>query len=513
MEYSPWTEIWHSYEATGKSLAFAITAALFLVFCYTWQGPCSNIPLANPKKGIYLSGQRAKKEFVSQANKLVCEWFKTNPNKPIRLIGDVKEVTVLPPSLAQEIRNDKRLSFNQWTFKAFHGHLPGFEAFAAGTGGSNLVQTVVTKDLTKFLNKITEPLAEETAMALEELLTNKTEWHTIAMRDVVLQLVARISSRVFLGTELCRNETWLRVTRDYTVTGFLAGEELRLWPEFTRPLVHWFLPSCRKLRREVNEARCAIQSTLARRQQLKQDLVAAGKDVPEYDDAIEWFEKAAKGAPCDMTALQLSLSLAAIHTTTDLLTQVLTRISQNLDILGPLREEITSVLADEGWSKTSLHKMKLLDSVIKESQRMKPGEIVSMMRLAVEDVQLSDGTFIPKNTGVAVSSHRMWDPDLHHDPNHWDGFRFYKMRDDPGKQNVSQLVFASPDYLAFGYGQNACPGRFFASNEIKIALAQIITKYDFELQEGSVPQIHKHGFGLRGDPLLKLRVRRLAKGI
>lgn len=201
------------------------------------------------------------------------------------------------------------------------------------------------------------------------------EWHNIAMRDVILQLVARISSRVFLGTELCRNETWLRVTRDYTVTGFLAGEELRMWPEFTRPLVHWFLPSCRKLRREVDEARCAIQSTLARRQQLKRDLVAAGKDVPEYNDAIEWFEKAAKGAPYDMTALQLSLSLAAIHTTTDLLTQVLTRISQNLDILGPLREEITSVLHDEGWSKTSLHKMKLLDSVIKESQRMKPPEI------------------------------------------------------------------------------------------------------------------------------------------
>lgn len=39
------------------------------------------------------------------------------------------------------------------TEQAFHGDLPGFEGFAAGTGGSNLVQTVVTKDLTKFLSK------------------------------------------------------------------------------------------------------------------------------------------------------------------------------------------------------------------------------------------------------------------------------------------------------------------------------------------------------------------------
>lgn len=38
--------------------------------------------------------------------------------------------------------------------KSFHGHLPGFDGFAAGTGGTNLVQTVVTKDLTKFLSTV-----------------------------------------------------------------------------------------------------------------------------------------------------------------------------------------------------------------------------------------------------------------------------------------------------------------------------------------------------------------------
>lgn len=153
-----------------------------------------------------------------------------------------------------------------------------------------------------------------------------------------------------------------------------------MWPEFMRPFVHWVLPDCRKLRKEVSEARSIIESTIDRRRQLKDELVAGGKDVPEYNDAIEWFEKAAKGAPYDPTPLQLSLSLAAIHTTTDLLTQVLTRISQNLDILKPLCEEITSVFRDEGWSKTSLYKMKLLDSVIKESQRMKPTEISQLAK-------------------------------------------------------------------------------------------------------------------------------------
>ncbi|KAI8659979.1 hypothetical protein NCS56_01216200 [Fusarium sp. Ph1] len=510
-----WAEISPRLDAIGKPLPLIVSIAVILFVYHAFQPSRSNVPILNGRKGLELTNQRLKKEYVSQATKLVGDWFKSNPNKPVRLISDVEEITVLPPSLAQEIRSDKRLSFSQWTFKqkSFHGHLPGFDGFAAGTGGTNLVQTVVTKDLTKFLSKVTEPLAEETSLSLEELFTDETEWHDIPMRDRVLRLVARISSRVFLGPELCRNEKWLRITRDYTVTGFFAGEDLRMWPESVRPFVHWFLPGCRKLRADVKEARSMINSVVEERRNRSQELVDAGQDVPEYNDAIAWFDKAAKGATYDRAAMQLSLSLAAIHTTTDLLTQVLTRISQNLEILKPLREEMISVLREEGWSKTSLYKMKLLDSVIKESQRMKPTQIVSMMRLALDDVKLSDGTIIPKNTGVAVSSHRMWDPSLHPNPDQWDGTRFYKMRDDPAKQNSSQLVSTSPDYLAFGHGQNACPGRFFASNEVKIALIQIILKYDFELKEGAAPQIYKHGFTLSGDPFLELRIRRRAEEV
>lgn len=134
-----------------------------------------------------------------------------------------------------------------------------------------------------------------------------------------------------------------------------------------------------------------------------------------------------------------------------------------------------------------------------------------MTRLAVEDVKLSDSTLIPKNTGLAVSSHRMWDPAVYPNPDQWNGTRFYEMRDEPGKQNTSQLISTSPDYLAFGHGQHACPGRFFASNEVKIALVQIIMKYEFELKEEASPQIYKHGFVLNGDPFLELRIRQRAE--
>ncbi|KAM5369730.1 hypothetical protein ACJZ2D_008877 [Fusarium nematophilum] len=102
----------------------------------------------------------------------------------------------------------------------------------------------------------------------------------------------------------------------------------------------------------------------------------------------------------------------------------------------------------------------------------------------------------------------MWDAGTHTNPDEWDGYRFYRMREDPGKQNVSQLVATSPDHLAFGHGMHACPGRFFATNEVKIALVHIIMKYDWELVKGTAPRVLKHGFTLTGDPSLEMKIRR-----
>ncbi|RSL80435.1 hypothetical protein CEP52_017386 [Fusarium oligoseptatum] len=502
-------EVKSSLKALGKPLPLIITILLLFVAFKAYRPASSNAPLLNPRKAHELSDGRLKAGFMVNGHHMVADWFKKNPERPMRLISDAGEITVLPPSRAREIRNEKRLSFTAFMHQSMHAHIPGFDGFREASGGTNLLQTVLTKDLTKSLNKITEPLATEASLSLEGLLTNGKEFHTVNLQETILRLVARMSSRVFLGTELCRDEAWLRVTREHTVTAFKASEELRMWPKLSRSVVHWFLPGCRELRAQVHEARQIITATLESRREQEAELLAQGKEPPKYNDAIEWFEQTSKGTVLyDPTAMQLVLSAAAIHTTTDLISQVLIRLAQNPDIVESLRAEITAVLQEEGWSKTSLFKMKLLDSVIKESQRMKPIQLVSMTRLALADVKLSDGTLIPKDSSLTVSSHRMWDPEVYDNPDQWDGYRFLKMREDPAKQNSALLVSTGPDFLGFGHGQHACPGRFFAANEAKVAVLSFIMKYDFGLVGDAPPQIVKHGFNLSGDPSIQMRVRR-----
>lgn len=199
-------------------------------------------------------------------------------------------------------------------------------------------------------------------------------WHALPLRDTILHSIARISSRVFLGEELCRHEPWLRISREYASTMFPATDVLRQYPAgLIRSLAARLLPICRAAHAQVVEARSILQPVLEKRKAVKAAAAAAGKTI-EFNDAIEWFENIAakQKASYEPAAMQLFLSIVAIHTTSDLMTQIMTDLAAHQEVIEDLRKEIREVLSDGGWKKTTLTNMKLLDSVIKESQRLKP---------------------------------------------------------------------------------------------------------------------------------------------
>ncbi|CAN9359979.1 unnamed protein product [Alternaria alternata] len=75
-----------------------------------------------------------------------------------RLITDTGECLILPPEYAATIRNSMDLSFAEAVvrlikYQMFSGHVHGFEMFAVLLHEKRLVQTVVMKQLTKYLSK------------------------------------------------------------------------------------------------------------------------------------------------------------------------------------------------------------------------------------------------------------------------------------------------------------------------------------------------------------------------
>lgn len=220
--------------------------------------------------------------------------------------------------------------------------------------------------LTDSTGNVSLSLTERRSTTNGEIVS---EWHAIQPQPDLMRIVSRVSSRIFMGEELCRDEEWVRVSGDYTLNSFATSNLLRAYPRWARSFVHWFIPECRELRRKLNDARQSLQPHLDRRNAIKREAAAQGKPCP-FDDSIEWFEK--EYPKHDPATEQIAISLVAYHTTSDLLMETLFNLCQHPELLKPLREEIVTVLSEEGLKKTSLNNLKLMDSVIKESQRLRP---------------------------------------------------------------------------------------------------------------------------------------------
>lgn len=132
-----------------------------------------------------------------------------------------------------------------------------------------------------------------------------------------------------------------------------------------------------------------------------------------------------------------------------------------------------------------------------------------MHRLVLEEITLSDGTLLPKGSVIGVSADRMWNPSVHENPAQFDGFRFQRMRDQPGgSTNQAHLVSTSVNHLAFGHGKHACAGRFFVAHEAKIALTHLLLKYDWKLASTSAnAKPMEFGLVLQANPKAKICIR------
>ncbi len=109
-----------SFPASYLYPAAGLAVFSFIILSFYFRGSRSTtgtIPHLNPRKAFEFTDTPAKAHFVVNARPMLEVWFRENPGTAARVIGDAGEVTVLPASLVNEMRNDPRLSFSQWITK------------------------------------------------------------------------------------------------------------------------------------------------------------------------------------------------------------------------------------------------------------------------------------------------------------------------------------------------------------------------------------------------------------
>ncbi|MCJ1434735.1 hypothetical protein MMC27_004105 [Xylographa pallens] len=134
-----------------------------------------------------------------------------------------------------------------------------------------------------------------------------------------------------------------------------------------------------------------------------------------------------------------------------------------------LRDEIRQVWdEDGGLKKTSFVKLRRLDSFLKESQRFNPPSLLSYHRVMQHDHVLESGMLLLRNSHICMAVNAIQnDPEVTPDPKTFDGWRYYRLREEPSEGHKHQFAMTESTSLNFGHGKYACPGRFFASLEIK----------------------------------------------
>lgn len=113
-----------------------------------------------------------------------------------------------------------------------------------------------------------------------------------------------------------------------------------------------------------------------------------------------------------------------------------------------------------------------------------------MTRRVMHDFTFPNGTTVPAGSWVLAPMQPMCrDNEIFANAETFDPFRFSRLRAEPGEETRHQFVSTSTTHINFGHGKHACPGRFFASNEIKLLIAHVLLQYDIKYTENQGPPV------------------------
>jgi cytochrome P450 len=194
------------------------------------------------------------------------------------------------------------------------------------------------------------------------------------------------------------------------------------------------------------------------------------------------------------------LMMAAHDTITSSATSLVWLLAKNPEWQDKLRAELLAVTGGEGkpLAYDDLGKVDLTEMAFKESLRLIP-PVPSLPRRALREFEFG-GYRIPAGTGIGISPSA-----VHMDPEHWpDPKKFDPLRFTP------EAVAARHKYawVPFGGGAHMCLGLHFAYMQVKVLMAQVLTRYRIEIEPGYAPQWQpwpipkpKDGLNVRFEPL------------
>jgi cytochrome P450 len=140
-----------------------------------------------------------------------------------------------------------------------------------------------------------------------------------------------------------------------------------------------------------------------------------------------------------------------------------------------------------------------------------------MNRIVTQDYEFKcSGLKLPRGTMImAPAAAIATDPETFPEANTFDGHRYLRMREDRGAAASSLVLgMSNIDSLGFGLGNQACPGRFLAVNNLKLMLAKLLVGWDLTIVKdgaeytGPPPRMEYNDFSVVPPEEFSMRLRK-----
>lgn len=389
--------------------------------------------------------------------------------------------------------------------------------------------TVLRRDLTRQVVKLNDQTCDEVQHACDDVFGFGTEFRDFKALQAISSVSFHVANRVFVGLPMCRDKKYKKAVDRWTVAFGISCLFVRYFvPSGFKPLI---------MRLIAIPARLLMQWTASFITPAIRQRLAAWADrypAPENqrmkpNDMIQWIIDAnankpdpAELDPANIAGKTILLNLFATGTTSTMTTVTLLHLLAHphaTTLLDELRQEAEEVLPRLADEPQAIREMVKVDSVLRETLRYHPLGAQNMIREVLQPggVVTPDGLHLLQGTHVQiVVSNMQRDKEIWgDDADEYDPLRFYKRAlDAKSDDNINGLhsrqkmaVQLSEDFLSFGLGRHACPGRFFAVHVMKLILGYLLVNYDLEpLPE--LPRFTEIGEGLIPDGKTVIRARR-----
>ncbi|KAG0136196.1 cytochrome P450 [Tuber indicum] len=481
----------YGYSVFGTTLAL-LSLGLFLLLIKEWSvhGP-TNLPIIGVESLGYFGRVEARQKFVSNGFQMLRDAYYKHYGKNFVITTNSYDKVILTHAQVRELCNapDDVISFSHANAKMLMDKYTGMARFVE----TQYLQDATRIKLTQNLGNMLGAQLEETQFALDAELPGSAtnEWLSVDIFPTILRIVARVSARSFIGLPVCRNEDWLKLAITFTEDLIATASNLGTTSKLFRPFYAYMWNSSKTIKSHKMKAQTLLAPTIQKRFEEKRLAEENGAVYQGPNDFLQWLidrvEPHHKTVDA-LSELQLLIGLASVFATAGTLVGMIFDLAEYRECIQPMREEMEAAISENSGvlDRGVLRMMRKTDSFLRESMRMGT-LLLSFNRMAMKNVTLSDGTYLPKGTLVAAPSLMFSsDPDFVEDPETFDGFRWYKktLEAKDGAPMSNGSATTSSNNLVFGHGKHACPGRYFAVEEIKTILTFILLQYDIKYPDG-----------------------------